>query len=75
MSTAGIDLSRLVRYEEVDGGRWVVGHGDRREGQRGKQIGVVSLKHVGGYEVVLHLDNGRVDTFSPMQLFPEASHG
>lgn len=66
------DLSKLVRFEETpDGARWIVGGGDRRAGLRGKCIGIVSLRHAGGYEVVLQLDNGKVDSFNPWQLFPE----
>lgn len=70
MTARGIDLARLVRYEAVEDGNWFrVGPGDGRQGQVGQQIGVVALKHDPGYEIVLHMQNGRVDTFAPMQLF------
>lgn len=70
MST--VDLSRFVTWTEVqDGQRYRVGSGDSRFGLRGKQIGVIAFKHSPGYEVVLQLDNGRIDSFSPMQLYPE----
>jgi hypothetical protein len=67
-------IAKLVRYEATpNGARWIVGSGDSRAGQRGTCIGIVSLRHVPGYEAVLQLDSGKVDTFNPMQLFPEAS--
>jgi hypothetical protein len=66
------DLARLVHFEETpDGQRWVVGAGNSRAGMRGRSIGVISLKHSPGYEIVMQLDNGRIDTFAPYQLFPE----
>lgn len=68
------DLARLVEFKETpDAPRWRVGAGNNRQGQHGQQIGVVSLKHTPGYEIVLQLDNGKIDTFSPMQLFPEGA--
>ena len=68
------DVSRFVRFEETpNGGRYRVGPGDRRAGHTGKVIGVISLKHADGYEVVLQLDDGKIDSFAPMQLFPEAA--
>lgn len=67
-----LDLSRFVEVTLMDGPRWRVGCGDHREGQAGQQIGVISLKHVhgGGYGVLMHMDSGKQDIFSPMQLFP-----
>lgn len=51
-----------------DGNRYVVGHGDSRFGQRGKQIAVIAFKHDPGYEVVLQMDSGKTDSFTPGQL-------
>lgn len=66
-----VDLSRLVRYEEVANGSWFrVGSGDSRVGDVGQVIGIVSLKHGSDYSVVLRLADGAVDSFAPMQLFP-----
>lgn len=66
-----VDLSKLVRYEEVTNGAWYrVGSGNARVGSYGRTIGIIALKHSSGYEVVLQLTDGTVDTFSPMQLFP-----
>lgn len=66
-----VDLARLVRYEEVKDGPWYrVGSGDSRAGSYGQTIGILALKHSQGYEVVLQLTDGKIDTFSPMQLFP-----
>ena len=64
--------ARFVHYEEIPfGERWVVGPGDKRQGQRGVAIATIGFKHATGYEVILHLDDGRQDSFAPMQLFPE----
>ncbi|MBV7542167.1 hypothetical protein [Acidovorax sp. sic0104] len=66
-----VDLSRLVRYEAIDNGQWYrVGPGDKRAGNIGQVVGILALKHAQGYEVVLRLLSGEVDTFSPLQLFP-----
>lgn len=66
------DLSRWVRWETVeDGPRWKVTSGTKNQGMRGQQIGVISLKHHGDFGVVLQLDNGRVESFAPMQLMPD----
>lgn len=65
-------VAGVVRYEETpDGSHWRVGPGDQRQGQVGRAIGILALRHVSGYEVVLQFDGGKVDTFSPMQLMPE----
>ncbi len=70
-----VDLSRLIRYEEVKNGPWYrVGSGDSRAGGIGQVIGVLSLKHSQGYEVVLQLTDGKIDTFSPLQLFLMQDH-
>lgn len=67
------DPRRFVNAELIENGaRYRVGAGDSRSGQSGTAIGVISLRHSAGYEIVLQLDNGRVDSFSPMQLFAEA---
>jgi len=67
-----LDASRFVRCEPIaDGQRYRVGPGDRRTGQSGVVVAIISLKHSPGYEVVLHLDSGKQDSFAPMQLFPD----
>lgn len=67
------DPARFVRTELIeDGARYRVGAGCSRAGQSGVAIGVVAFVHSRAYEIVLQLDNGRIDSFSPMQLFPEA---
>lgn len=66
-----IDLSKFVRFTETPiRQRYRVGGGDGRANQCGYAVGIISLRHSPGYEVVLHLDNGAQDSFSPMQLFP-----
>lgn len=69
-----IDASRFIRAEAIeDGQRYRVGPGDKREGVCGQAIAIIALKHSPGYEIVLHLDSGKQDSFAPMQLFPEIS--
>lgn len=66
-----LDASRFVRCEAVaDGQRYRVAPGDSRQGQCGTVVAIIALRHSPGYEVVLHLDSGKQDSFSPMQLFP-----
>ncbi|KWK81861.1 MULTISPECIES: hypothetical protein [Burkholderia] len=68
-------IARFVELEIVeDGARYIVGAGDRRAGLRGMLIAVIRFRHDGGYEVVLQLDNGKLDSFSFMQLLPELPH-
>lgn len=68
-------IRRFVDVELVeDGPRYVVGAGDNRTGARGTLIAVVRLRHSVGYELILQLDNGKLDSFSSMQLYPELRH-
>lgn len=68
---APVDLARLVDYTAVEDGSWYrVGSGNGRVGQVGQQIGVIALRHSPGYEVVMHMQNGRVESFAPHNLFP-----
>ena len=65
-------FARFVKFTTIDDGqRYIVGSGDRRAGMRGKAIGIIGFRHASGYEVVLHLDNGKQDSFAPMNLSPE----
>lgn len=67
-----LDASRFVRCEPIiDGQRYRVGSGDKRAGQCGIAVAIIALKHSPGYEIVLHLDSGKQDSFAPMQLLPE----
>ncbi|NYT61279.1 hypothetical protein H0A66_02920 [Alcaligenaceae bacterium] len=66
------DPARFVRCEAISNGqRYRVGSGDGRASQSGVAVAIIALKHSPGYEVVLHLDSGKQDSFAPMQLFPE----
>lgn len=68
-------MARFVRVEEPPvSTRYIVGAGCKRAGSRGTCIAIISLKHSLAYEIVLKLDNGKIDSFSPMQLFPESGH-
>lgn len=70
--TGGVDVSRFVVFNPAAApARYYVGHGDSRRGMRGTLLGTVCLRHCGDYEAVLHLDNGRIDSFNPLQLIPE----
>ncbi len=71
LATTKLDVRRFVKFHpDPFGSRWLVGPGDGRAGQLGRSLGTIALKHAGGYEVVLELDSGKIDSFSPMQLFP-----
>lgn len=69
-----IDISRLVKYEPMPNGGVVrvLGVG-RRSSEIGQCIGIISLKHASGYEVVVRFDDGKIETFSPMGLAPAPS--
>lgn len=68
-------LARFVRVEEAHTKtRYIVGAGCRRAGQRGACIAIISLRNSPGYEVVLQLDDGRIESFAPMRLFPDPSN-
>lgn len=72
-SISDADLLRLIHFEaDPYGQQWEVGPGDKRAGRRGTSIGVVGLRHAAGYEVVLRMDDGSLESFAPMQLFPLA---
>ena len=68
-----LDVRRFVQVNEFSEPypRYVVGSGNSRVGQRGAAIATIGLKHAGGYEILMHMDNGRIESFAPMQLFPE----
>jgi len=65
----------LAKFVDVflieDGNRMIVAHGDKRTGLRGKHIATISMKHSSGYEIVLQMDNGKIESFRPDQLFNE----
>lgn len=65
-------LARFVNVHLIDdGNRYVVGPGDKREGLRGRHIATIGLRHDSGYEIVLQLDNGKLDSFVPGHLHLE----
>jgi len=72
-----VDLNRLVTFEPAHTpGYWSVGgEGGRRSGEVGECLGVISLRHASGYEVVLQFPDGAIDTFAPMNLFPVVEGG
>lgn len=70
-----IDPMKLIRWEPTEnGGYWQVGgFGGRRSGEVGRCVGIIALKHAGGYEVALEFEDGKVETFVPLSLFPAVS--
>lgn len=67
-----VDVRRFVDFNpDPFGRRWIVGPGEQRQGQRGKSLGTIDLRHGSGYSVILQMDDGRLDTFAPMSLYPE----
>lgn len=48
-----------------------ISHGCSLAGQRGVQIGVLSIQGAHDYAVIVHLDNGRTVALSPMRIYPE----
>lgn len=72
LATTDLDLNRLVDFHPAPHStRYVVVEGSKRDGTAGVILGTIALRHAGGYEVVLQLDNGRIDTFGPHGLRPE----
>jgi hypothetical protein len=68
-------IARFVDVTLVDDGCWYrVSAGDQRAGQRGKVIAIIGFKHTGGYEVVMQMENGKTDSFSPTQLLVDTGH-
>lgn len=66
-----LDVSKLVVFNpNPHGQRWRSASGDFRRGVEGVAIGTICLKHASGYEVVLQMDDGSIDSFAPMSLFP-----
>lgn len=72
MTSLKLNLSRFISVQTFPEPyqRYAVASGDARMGQTGLAIASIGLKHAGGYEIVLHLDNGKQDSFNPLQLFP-----
>lgn len=71
LATTALDVGRFVTFTpDPAGARWEVGPGDKRAGQVGTCLGIIGFRHASGYEVVLQLDNGRIDSFAPLSLLP-----
>lgn len=76
MTLTDADLRRFVSVQELpEGLRYRVGSGCKRAGQCGVAIATIGLKRSAGYEVVMQLDNGSIESFRPMQLFPIEGDG
>lgn len=69
--SGNIDVLRLIRFEKVsDGAFWKVGGAGRRSGHIGQCIAIIALRHSNGYEIVLKLQDEKIDTFTPFDLYP-----
>lgn len=76
LNTTDVDLNRLVDFHPAPHStRYVVVEGSKRDGLAGLMLGTIALRHAGGYEVVLQLDNGRVESFGAHGLRPEFTNG
>lgn len=68
-----VDLNRLVTFNaDPFGARWMCVEGSRRFGLRGRSLGTICLRSASGYEVVLLLDDGRIESFAPLSLLPDS---
>lgn len=72
LNAPAIDLTRFVAWNEYPDRPFVViaGGEGRRAGQRGRALGCVALKRSPGYDVVVEFADGKVESFSPMAIFP-----
>lgn len=72
LKTTAIDIRKFVHFEPVEDGRevFVGGMGGKRSQGRGVVVGIISLKHAGGYEVLVQFGDGKIEAFAPMSLFP-----
>jgi hypothetical protein len=70
--TTAIDVRRFVRFEAIEDGRqvFVGGMGGKRSQEQGTTIGIISLKKAGSYEVLVQFADGKIESFTPMSLFP-----
>lgn len=70
--TTTIDVRRFVRFEPIEDGRqvFVSGMGGKRSQERGTTIGIISLRRAGSYEVLVQFADGKIESFTPMSLFP-----
>lgn len=71
LGPVSVDLNRLVDFHpDPRGAMWESVEGSKRCGLRGKSLGTIGLRHAGGYEVLLQLEDGTLATFSPQALQP-----
>lgn len=72
--TTDIDLRRFIHFARDPNPSPVMVGGmpgaGRRGGEVGTAIGVIGLKHVNGYEVLVEFSDGKIESFNPMELFP-----
>lgn len=71
LNTPKIDLLRFVQWAEYPDQPLVMVAGmGKRGGHIGRALGNISLKRAGGYEVIVLFDDGKIESFAPMALFP-----
>jgi len=66
------EILRRFVFVTPASGRWRVGGVGRRANEIGEEVAIVGLKHASSHEVVLRFPDGKLDSFSPIDLFPAA---
>lgn len=69
-----LDVNRLVKFTpDPFGRRWRCFEGSKRNGWKGKSLGVIEIRNARVFAVVLILDDGRIESFHPETLHPDKS--
>ncbi|WP_415907033.1 hypothetical protein [Oleiharenicola sp. Vm1] len=67
------EILRRFVFVTPASGRWRVGGVGRRANEIGEEVAIVGLKHASSHEVVLRFPDGKLDSFSPIDLFPASA--
>lgn len=71
LETPKIDVSRFVQWSPSPEPQRVILAGERARRRAGLALGIIGLKHAGGYEVVVQFDDGKIESCHPMNLLPD----